>query len=61
MALARVLTTRINKPAFIKAYRIAYYKTFTESNIRASFRDAGLVPFDPVCITVFYADSHISD
>ena len=47
MALARVLTTKIDKPAFIKAYRTAYYKTFTESNICSSFRGAGLVPFNP--------------
>jgi hypothetical protein len=47
MALARMLTTKIDKPAFIKAYRTAYYKTFTESNICSSFRGAGLVPFNP--------------
>lgn len=45
--LARLMATKINKPAFIQAYKAAYYKVFTKKNICASFRGAGLVPLDP--------------
>ena len=37
MALARMLITKIDKLAFIKAYRTAYYKVFIKSNVCLSF------------------------
>lgn len=45
--LARLMATKIDKPAFIQAYKAAYYKVFTKENVCASFRGAGLVPLDP--------------
>ena len=45
--LARQMVTKIDKPAFIQAYKTAFYKVFTKGNILSSFRAAGLVPHDP--------------
>lgn len=46
-SLARIIATKIDKPAFIQPYKTAYYKVFTKENICSAFRGAGLVPFDP--------------
>jgi hypothetical protein len=45
-SLARIIVTKINKLAFIQAYKAAYYKVFTKVNIYLAFRSAGLVPFN---------------
>lgn len=45
--LARVLVTKVDKPAFIKAYKKAYDKVFVKNNILSAFKGAGLVPLDP--------------
>src|SRR3954467_10132509 len=45
--LARSRIYHINKETFLPAFRAAYEKTFTVENIRAGFRGAGLVPYDP--------------
>jgi hypothetical protein len=37
----------ITKVEFFLAFKAAYDETFTEKNIRAGFRGAGLVPYDP--------------
>ena len=39
--------THITKADFLPAFNAAFHATFTESNIKAGFRGAGLVPFDP--------------
>lgn len=46
-ALAATMVTKIDKPAFLQAYKKAYFKVFQEDNIKSSFRGAGLVPYDP--------------
>jgi hypothetical protein len=42
--------THITKLEFFIAFRAAYSKTMTSKNIKAGFRDAGLVPFDPQAV-----------
>lgn len=37
LALARIMATKIDKLAFIQAYRAAYYKAFIKQNICSSF------------------------
>ena len=44
--LMRNYITYISKLEFLLAFRAAFYKAFTESNIRASFEATGLVPFN---------------
>ena len=46
LGLARLIVTKINKLAFIQAYKKAYYKVFIKENIYLGFRGAGLVPFN---------------
>ena len=46
-SLARMMATKIDKLAFIQAYKTAYYKVFTKENICSAFRGAGLVLFNP--------------
>jgi hypothetical protein len=45
--LARSRIYYINKETFLLAFRAAYEKTFTAENVRAGFRGAGLVLYDP--------------
>jgi hypothetical protein len=45
--LARAMVTKIDKPAFIQVYKVAYNKVFTKENICAAFRGTGLVLFEP--------------
>jgi hypothetical protein len=45
--LARSRVHYINKETFLPAFKAAYKKTFTPENVRAGFRGAGLVPYDP--------------
>ena len=45
--LIRARVTHITKADFFPAFRVAFNATFTEKNIKASFRGTGLVPFDP--------------
>ena len=45
--LARSRIHHINKETFLPAFKVAFEKTFTAENVRAGFRGAGLVPFDP--------------
>ena len=45
--LARNAITRISKIDFLQAFKTAYIKALTPANIRASFKGAGLVPFNP--------------
>jgi len=46
-ALAATRVTKVDKPAFLQAYKKAYFKVFQRENIQSSFRGAGLVPFNP--------------
>jgi hypothetical protein len=45
--LARSRIHYINKDTFLPAFKAAFEKTFTQENICAGFRGAGLVPYDP--------------
>ena len=45
--LARDHINHIDKITFLPAFRKAFERSFTEANIRASFRGAGVVPYDP--------------
>jgi len=45
--LVRAYINHIDKPAFLPAFRVAHESAITRSNIQASFRGAGLVPFNP--------------
>jgi hypothetical protein len=40
----------ITKLEFLPAFKAAFAQSFTESNIRASFRGAGLVPHNPEAV-----------
>jgi hypothetical protein len=46
-SLIRNHINHITKLEFLLAFRAAFYRAFTETNIRASFQGAGLVPFNP--------------
>jgi hypothetical protein len=48
--LARSRIHHINKETFLPAFKAAYKKTFTLENVRAGFRGAGLVPYDPEAV-----------
>jgi hypothetical protein len=41
---------KINKEAFLPAFISIYKKAFSVDNIRAGFRAAGLVPYDPEAV-----------
>jgi hypothetical protein len=43
----RMQITHITKEDFFDAFVKAFYASITENNVRAGFRAAGLVPFDP--------------
>jgi hypothetical protein len=45
--LMRSRINHITKLEFLLAFKAAFYKTFTESNICSGFRATGLVPFNP--------------
>jgi hypothetical protein len=45
--LARSRIHYINKDTFLPAFRTAFEKTFTQENVCAGFRGAGLVPYNP--------------
>jgi hypothetical protein len=45
--LVRSRIYHINKETFLLAFKAAFKKTFTPENIRAGFRGAGLVPYNP--------------
>jgi hypothetical protein len=45
-ALIRVYIHYVNKQSFLPAFKVAFERAFLESNIKASFKGAGLVPFD---------------
>jgi hypothetical protein len=45
--LARSRIHHVNKETFLPAFKEAHKKTFTPENVRAGFRGAGLVPYDP--------------
>jgi hypothetical protein len=47
LLLARSRIYHINKETFLPAFKAAFKKTFTQDNICAGFRGAGLVPFNP--------------
>ena len=48
--LARDHINHIDKITFLPAFRRAFERSFTEGNIRASFRGAGVVPYDPEAV-----------
>ena len=37
----------VDKQSFLPAFKVAFKRAFLESNIKASFKGAGLVPFNP--------------
>ena len=43
----RAHINRITKTEFFIAFKAAHFNTITPENIKASFRGAGLVPYDP--------------
>lgn len=43
----RASTNHITKTEFFVAFKAAHDKTFTKDNIKAAFRGAGIVPWDP--------------
>ena len=45
--MARSRIHHVNKETFLPAFKAAFKKTFTPENVRAGFRGAGLVPFNP--------------
>ena len=45
--LMRARISHITKADFFPAFKTAFQATFIEQNIRAGFRGAGLVPFNP--------------
>jgi hypothetical protein len=45
--LIRAFINHVTKVEFLPAYHAAHNASFTPENIRAGFRGAGLVPFDP--------------
>jgi hypothetical protein len=45
--MMRMQITHITKEDFFDAFVRAFYASITENNVRAGFRAAGLVPFDP--------------
>jgi hypothetical protein len=49
-ALARSRIHHINKQTFLPAFKAAFEKTFTAENVRAGFRGAGLVPYNPEAV-----------
>jgi hypothetical protein len=48
--LARNRINHISKEAFLPAFKKAFEQAFTQDNIRAGFRGAGLVPYDPEAV-----------
>jgi hypothetical protein len=48
--LARSRIHHVNKETFLPAFKEAYKKTFTPENVRAGFRGAGLVPYNPEAV-----------
>jgi len=45
-ALIRVYIYYVNKQSFLLAFKVAFKRAFLESNIKASFKGARLVPFN---------------
>jgi hypothetical protein len=48
--LARSRIYYVNKETFLPAFKEAYKKTFTLENVRAGFRGARLVPYNPEAV-----------
>jgi hypothetical protein len=48
--LARSRIHHVNKETFLPAFKEAYKKTFTSENVRAGFRGARLVPYNPEAV-----------
>jgi hypothetical protein len=48
--LARSRVHHISKETFLPAFKVAFEKTFTQENVCAGFRGAGLVPHDPEAV-----------
>ena len=48
--MARYGTKQIKKEAFLLAFKAAFEKAITKENICASFRGAGLVPYNPEAV-----------
>ena len=49
-AFVKAHINHISKVEFLIAFKAAYKASMTESNIKAGFRGAGLVPFDPQAV-----------
>ena len=49
-SLIRSHINYITKLEFLPAFKAAFTQLFIESNIRGSFRGAGLVPYDPEAV-----------
>jgi hypothetical protein len=49
-ALARDHINHIDKTTFLPAFKAAYNRSIIEANIRASFRSAGIVPYNPEAV-----------
>ncbi|EFQ90023.1 hypothetical protein PTT_13492, partial [Pyrenophora teres f. teres 0-1] len=48
--LARNRTYYISKETFLLAFKSAFERTFTEKNIQAGFRGAGIVLYNPQAV-----------
>lgn len=46
----KAYVTHITKTEFLIAFKAAHLRTFSNENIKAGFRGAGLVPFDPQAV-----------
>jgi hypothetical protein len=48
--LARSYINYVDKATFLPAFRAAFERSITEANIQASFRGAGIVPYNPEAV-----------
>ena len=46
----RAHINHITKTEFLLAFKAAHFKTMTSENVKAGFRSAGLVPYDPQAV-----------
>jgi hypothetical protein len=46
-AFIKAHINHITKTKFFIAFKAAHFNTITAENVKASFRGAGLVPYDP--------------
>lgn len=56
--LMRAYVSNTTKTKFLPTFQIAFRATFTEQNIRAGFRGAVLIPFNPENV-IFKLDVHL--